>query len=86
MLTCEMVAKLVSQSLERKLGILERLGIKVHMLLCAWCREHGQQMLLLHDIALQYGEVIERSELLPADSLPDEVREQIKQMLRSGGE
>jgi len=44
MLTCKEVSMLVSQSLDRRLNLLEWAGLRVHLLLCDGCRRFRQQM------------------------------------------
>ena len=47
MLNCKQVSELVSQSLDRRLSLGERLGIRMHLMVCAMCRRYRRQLLFL---------------------------------------
>jgi len=47
MLTCKQVSELVSQSLDRRLGWLERWRLSVHLKACEGCRNFQMQMSFL---------------------------------------
>lgn len=47
MLTCRPVSELVSQSLDRRLGWIERWRMSVHLKACAGCRNFQRQMSFL---------------------------------------
>lgn len=38
---------LISESLERRLGLLELLNLRLHLLVCAWCARYLKQIKLL---------------------------------------
>lgn len=44
MLSCKETSKLVSRSVDGKLGLRERLVVKLHLLMCARCRSFEDQM------------------------------------------
>jgi hypothetical protein len=47
MLNCRQVTRLVSQSMDAKLSWPSRLGIRLHLLYCVWCRRYAHQLQLL---------------------------------------
>lgn len=47
MLTCKDASRLVSEGQERKLGFRERLGLRLHLWMCAQCRRFERQIQLL---------------------------------------
>lgn len=47
MLTCKDASRLVSEGQERKLGLQERLGLRLHLWMCARCRRFERQIQLL---------------------------------------
>ncbi|MGE0387006.1 MAG: zf-HC2 domain-containing protein [Gammaproteobacteria bacterium] len=55
MLTCEQASRLVSERLDRPLGIAERLALGTHVMLCAQCRRFGRQMHMLRAAARRFG-------------------------------
>ncbi|MBY0579018.1 MAG: zf-HC2 domain-containing protein [Burkholderiales bacterium] len=49
MLNCRKAAELMSQGLDRKLGTLQRIGLRLHLLMCSGCRNFDKQMNFLRD-------------------------------------
>ena len=49
MLSCKKASQIISQSLERKLTIGERLNLKLHLLVCKYCKYFSQQ---IHSISV----------------------------------
>ena len=70
----------MSESLERKLTIRERLGLRLHLLVCAWCARYLKQIKFTRwIIRAQRSRVTE--ELAP--SLADGARERIAKALQN---
>ena len=44
MLSCKEVSVLLSQAHERRLGLGERFGLELHLMLCAGCAHFRQQL------------------------------------------
>ena len=82
MLTCQDVSRLVSDSLDRRLTLRQRLQLRMHLLMCGLCSRFRRQMLFLKDAARQYLASGEDTDL--GTGLSPEVRERLKQALRSG--
>jgi hypothetical protein len=55
MMNCKEATQLISQSLERKLSMVERLGLKLHVLVCAGCRASERQFDFLRAAARRIG-------------------------------
>ena len=79
--TCRQAARLQSEALDRRLSLLERLGLLLHLWLCRWCRRYGNQLRFLRFAAHQ----CEEHEQLP-QTLSPEARQRIKQKLQSSQE
>jgi len=47
MLTCREATRLVSQGLDRRLGVGERLALRVHLLVCDGCTSFRKQVAFL---------------------------------------
>lgn len=80
MFNCKEVSRLVSESLDRKLPLYQRMGLRIHLLMCKFCRRFQQQLLLIRETL--------RAESLYADtepylSLPPEAQKRIKRFLRN---
>ena len=78
--TCREATRLQSQALERPLTLWERLGLRIHLVLCRWCKRYGIQIRFLRSAAQKQSE---HPETLPAQSLNAEARERMKQKLRT---
>ena len=78
--TCKEASRLQSQALERKLSLMQRFGLRIHLLLCKWCRRYGKQIGFLHDAAREHPGQFSRPD---AHTLSQDARERIKQRLRA---
>ena len=47
MLTCKQATHLVSQGLDRRLGLAERLALRLHLLICDGCTNFSKQAAFL---------------------------------------
>lgn len=44
MLNCKEATRLISESQERKLSLLEKMPLKFHVMMCAGCKNFSQQI------------------------------------------
>jgi len=44
MLNCKEVTRLISESQERKLSLLEKMPLKFHLMMCSGCKNFSQQV------------------------------------------
>ena len=75
---CKQIVKVVSESLERKLSLRERITVKLHLWICLWCVWYLEHLQLMRDtIRTKASEEpnLESSSLPP---LSAEARERIK--------
>lgn len=54
MRNCQDATRLFSESQERTLSLKERMSLKMHVVMCSGCRNFGQQMDTLRQIARAY--------------------------------
>lgn len=47
MLNCKEATALMSQEQDRKLGLAERIGLRLHVMLCTGCANYRRQMAVL---------------------------------------
>src|SRR6267378_4027239 len=78
--SCREATRLQSEALDRPLTFGERLGLRIHLLLCKWCRRYGKQIHFLRSAARQHEE---HEDCLPNQSLRPDARERIKQRLEA---
>jgi hypothetical protein len=79
MFNCKEITRMVSGSLDRALPIYQRMGIRIHLMMCKFCTRYRRQLLILSEaIRLKpiQGEEIE----LPI-SLPPEAKLRLKRLL-----
>ena len=75
MLNCKQATAPVSQSLERKLSLGQRLGLKLHLFICHWCRNYARQLRFLHHIAPAIKAHIEGQQ---EEALPEQAKTRIR--------
>ena len=44
MMNCKHATQLISQQQDRKLGIMERIGLRLHLLICSGCSNFNKQI------------------------------------------
>lgn len=84
MLTCKEVSKLVSDSLERKLPLRQRISVWLHLMMCKMCRSYRTQMLALRQLIQLYAD--SQTQYSKNIKLPDNARDRIRQKLKKAGE
>src|SRR5258708_10164086 len=77
---CRDAARLQSEALDTKLSPSKRFGLRMHLLVCKWCRRYGRQLRFLRHAAQEHCENL--TDAVP-QKLSDEARERIKQRLQS---
>lgn len=55
MLSCKEVTRLVSQGLDRRLGVGERLRLRLHLAICGGCTQFSRQMRFLRKAMQRLG-------------------------------
>ncbi len=79
MYTCKEVTQMVSESLDRKLLLHQRMGIRFHLFMCKLCSRFRKQLLILREVVRLQDRYIEDSKH-PLTLNPD-TRERIKHSL-----
>ena len=59
MLTCKETSRLLSQSADRKLGLGERVVLRLHLAICAGCRNVNAQFSFLRSAVKSFSNDIE---------------------------
>ena len=54
-MNCQEATRLLSDAQERELALKEKAAVKFHVMMCSACRNFGQQMRTLRDIAHSYA-------------------------------
>jgi hypothetical protein len=83
MLRCREVSKLVSESMERRLPLRQRMELWMHLALCRLCAGFARQVRLLRRAAQQDSERLVGDTTTPQANLSPEARERMKAALRT---
>jgi hypothetical protein len=81
MFNCKEVSSRVSESLDHRLPLYQRLLIRMHLLMCKYCARFRRQVKFLREICRSYH--LDESAKDPAVNLPPDARERIRQALKS---
>ena len=49
MLNCKKAAALMSQGMDRKLGLRQKMSLRFHLMMCSGCRNFSKQMEFLRE-------------------------------------
>jgi len=80
MFKCSEVSKLVSESMDHKLPLRQRMGMKFHLMMCDHCSRHKHQLHSLQEMMHNTAHFLEEGVKL--DVLAEEARLRIKQTLK----
>jgi len=78
---CREAVRAQSEALDHPLPLARRLGLRLHLLICKWCRRYGGQIRYLREAAHNHQDQLTES---APEKLSGEARERIKQQLRNG--
>lgn len=73
---CEEISRLASEKLERRLNFVERVRLRLHLLMCSACRHYDAHITKLHRILK-----IRQKNTLSVAQLPKDKREKIETAL-----
>jgi len=76
---CREASRLQSEALDHELTPLRRFGLRMHLILCKWCRRYGKQIRFLRHAAHKHPEQLSGA---TPHTLSPEARERIKRSLR----
>ncbi|QBG48721.1 zf-HC2 domain-containing protein [Verrucomicrobia bacterium S94] len=82
MLSCKEVSRLISESLDRKLPFRQRIGVRMHLMMCSLCRRYRAQAVYLRYLFTHIAGD-DRKGTFPEERLSEPARERIKQILRN---
>ena len=81
MFNCKEVTYMVSESLDRELPFLQRMGIRMHLFMCKFCSRFRKQLLLFTKVSQVLSTYLAQFE--PSGTLSPEARARIKQTMRN---
>jgi hypothetical protein len=75
---CKKVSRLVSDSMDRDLGTMHRLGIRFHLMMCRYCARYARQLRLIRNKIR--SAVSEKDP--PADTLSEETKKRLQKLIK----
>jgi len=78
--SCREATRLQSEAMDRPLSLRKRIGLRIHLTLCRWCRRYGRQIGFLRSVAYDHEK---HEETLPPQTLRPEAKERMKERLKS---
>ena len=79
--TCAEMSRLTSRALEHPLTFKTRAKMRLHFVICAWCRRYFEQINFLHHNAPRLG--LELGEF-PGRGMSAEAKQRITQRIKAG--
>jgi hypothetical protein len=79
--TCAEMSRLTSRSFEQPPTVITRLKMRLHFVICAWCRRYFEQINFLHQAAPRLG--LDLGEL-PGREMSAEAKQRIAQRIKAG--
>lgn len=78
LLNCKQTSQLVSQSLDRRLSLGERIAVRVHLCICKYCKRFRQQLLAMRHGLQRMTTAIEQDTQI---HMPSETKTRIAKVL-----
>lgn len=83
--TCKVAVAVISESLERRLTLRERVWLKLHLWVCIWCVWYRDHLLTMRETLRKQSASAEEDDASSAMTLSPEARERIKRALGGQG-
>jgi hypothetical protein len=78
MLSCKDVTRLLSESMDHSLPIGKRVGVRLHLLICAFCSRYKRQLLLIRETVRRLSAIDDAYGSLAGESLSEKAKERIR--------
>ena len=78
MLNCKDVTQLASESLDRKLTWMERIGLRFHLMMCKLCTRYVRQLKFMHQACSGMDQIQGKGS---GDRLSEDARDRIRKQL-----
>jgi len=77
--TCQQTVETISQSMERKLTLRERVKVKLYLWICAWCQWYMEHLQVIRDASR--AQAAKAPDVMTSATLSNEARERIRRRL-----
>lgn len=76
---CREAARRQSRALDQPLDLREKIGLRLHLLACSWCRRYGRQLRFLHHAAHDHADELHSA---APQGLSPEARARLKTVIQ----
>ena len=80
-LNCQEACRAQSEALDHPLPPAKTVGLRLHLLICRWCRRYGKHIAILRETARRQEQASVKEPPVP---LAPEARERMKHILKNG--
>jgi hypothetical protein len=80
MLSCKQASQLISQSLDRSLTLHERIALKLHLIICKYCKRFSQQVQTLRNAMRTMVDSIENNDTI---EMPSATKKRISDLVEA---
>ena len=84
MITCSEAARLISERKDHRLGLKDRLELRMHLVMCRMCTAYKRKLEIISRLARQAGELVLGNGPAAAVALSTDARQRMKDKLKSG--
>jgi len=84
--SCEIITKKISESIDHKLTLKERITIRIHITFCKFCRRYYRQLTMMHHYFEERLKKETQNGPLAGSGLSSEAKYRIKKNLRENTE
>jgi hypothetical protein len=76
---CHDITRLLSQSMDQRLPLVTRLSIRLHFVICIWCKRYAQQLAIIRKLSRSIPEDLKG---IPTAPLPQGARKRIRDAVK----
>jgi hypothetical protein len=76
MFNCNKISRLVSESFDREIPLFQKVGLRIHFLMCRICSRYADQLRILRETVCLYG--MPKKDDGPLVSLPTQAKDRVK--------
>jgi len=75
--SCKKITGMISESMDRKMPLSTRMGIRFHLMMCSLCRRYQQQLFFIRSVLRRDKDTDE----IPGQTLSGDARKRIEKKL-----
>jgi len=79
--TCEDLLPVISQQLDHKISLRQRITLNLHLFVCKWCLDYAKQLSFLRNAVRIEADRIDNAEIATEHSLSSDAKERMKRSL-----